>query len=247
MEYYYLLLPVIALMAYVLKAMTGFGPAIVVISLGSLFIAPRPIIAISSILDLIAGIILLGIDWRKTTFSYWLPLAISIVAGTVIGSVFLKIVPPDQFRLMLSVAIVIIGIWFIAGKAGLSKRELLLELPEKCTKFDMGLTFLGGICGGTFGISGPPIIWNFGRQFAKYAFRQVLVPIFLTAAVARVAMYSTMDLVNFDVLKLVIISLPGMFIGLFIGNRIFIKLPELLFRRIVGSVLLVVGIKMLIL
>ena len=59
-EYY--LLPLVAFLAYLLKAMTGFGPAIVFISLGSLFVSPHPAVVTSSILDIIAGIMLLKID-----------------------------------------------------------------------------------------------------------------------------------------------------------------------------------------
>lgn len=242
----YILLPIIAFLAYVLKAMTGFGPAIVVISLGTLFIAPQQIITTSSILDLIAGAILLTIDWKNTTHSYWISLTISITIGAIIGSIFLKIVPPAHFHKLLSGAILIVGIWFIINQPEKNKNKLLSKLPQKCSKTDISMTFFGGLCGGLFGISGPPIIWNFGRQFAKKAFRQVLVPIFLAAAIARTSMYSTMGLANWEVLKLVIVALPGMFLGLYVGNKIFFKLSELKFRRIVGIILVMVGMKLLV-
>ncbi|MGR3319309.1 MAG: hypothetical protein ACUZ8O_12645 [Candidatus Anammoxibacter sp.] len=90
----------------------------------------------------------------------------------------------DTFHIkLLSDAIFILGIWFIIGRNRIKESKLQIKLPEKCKKTDVGLTFAGGVCGGFFGISGPPIIWNFGRQYAKKAFRQVLAPILLVAAI----------------------------------------------------------------
>lgn len=243
----YFLLPLVAFLAYLLKAMTGFGPAIILISLGSLFIPPQPAIATSSILDIIAGIALLRIDWAKGAYRFWLPLAIAIAVGTIVGAIFLQIIPPAKFRVMLSTTILVLGIWFIIGRKETDATKLKSELPEKCKKIDTGFTFIGGFCGGLFGISGPPIIWNFGRQLAKRAFRQVLVPIFIIAAIARVTMYSSMGIVGWQVLKYVIVALPGLFLGLFVGNKIFFKLSELNFSRIVGAVLLAVAIKLFLL
>ncbi len=245
MELSFVILPLLAFLAYLLKAMTGFGPAIVIVSLGSLFIHAQPLIALSSVLDLIAGAILLTLNWKNTTHSFWIPLAISIVIGSVIGGIFLKVVPPLYFHYLLSSAILIIGIWFITNREATGESELLKKLPEKCTKIDTALTFLGGLCGGMFGISGPPIIWNFGRQFKKVAFRQVLIPIFFTASIARVSVYTSIDLVNWQVLKYVLVSLPGLALGLYTGNKIFFKLSELKFRRVVGIILVAVSIKLL--
>ncbi|MGR3219716.1 MAG: sulfite exporter TauE/SafE family protein [Candidatus Anammoxibacter sp.] len=244
-EYYLLpLVALVAFLAYLLKAMTGFGPAIVFISLGSLFIAPHPAVATSSILDIIAGLILLKIDWKKGSYSFGVPLVIAIVVGTAIGALFLKSIPPESFRTMLSVVIFILGIWFIAGRKSTKEANLQDKLPAKCKKIDTCLTFIGGICGGFFGISGPPIIWNFGRQYAKKAFRQVLIPIFIVAAITRVAMYSATGMIDRQVLTYVAVALPGLLSGILAGNKLFFKFSEQAFRTIIGSALLVAAAKL---
>ena len=244
LHFEYLLLPLVAFLAYFLKAMTGFGPAIVLISLGSLFIGPQSVVVTSSILDIIAGVILLSADWEKGSYRFWIPLAVAIVFGTAVGTIFLKIIPPEKFHILLSIAILVLGVWFMIGRSKTNISELQSILPEKCKKTDAGFTFIGGFCGGLFGISGPPIIWNFGRQLAKRAFRQVLIPIFVIAAITRVAMYSSMGIVNWQVLKYVVVALPGLLLGLFFGNKIFFTLSEIKFCRVVGALLFIVALKL---
>jgi uncharacterized membrane protein YfcA len=162
--------------------MTGFGPAIVVISFGSLVVDPHTIVPASAVLDSIAGFVLLRSDWKRGGHRYWAPLAVAIVAGSVLGAVSLAAIPAQLLRRMLGVAVLVLGIWFILGRSREGGSGLRDELPERSSPLDRGFTFLGGFLGGLLGISGPPIIWHFGRQFAKRAFRQILIPVFFIAA-----------------------------------------------------------------
>jgi uncharacterized membrane protein YfcA len=239
----YLLLPLIAFAAFILKGLTGFGPAIVVVAFGSLIMAPRDVIAMSALLDTLAGAMLLGMDWDRSARRFWLPLALAIVLGSLLGSLFLDAIPPEAFRHLLSGAICFLGLWFLLEKPGKRGRALLDTLPARGGFADRGMTFLGGVCGGLFGISGPPIIWHFGRRFAKRAFRQVLIPIFLAAAVSRVTAYTWLGILDRHTLWYVLLALPGLFAGVLLGNRIFVKISEGTFRRVIGVLLILAAIR----
>jgi uncharacterized membrane protein YfcA len=245
LEVEYLALPLIALLAFTLKAMTGFGPALVVISLGSLFLPPQTVVAISAVLDLIAGAVLLRSDWVQGGQRYWAPLAAAIVIGSVVGAVFLTLIPTPQLRQLIGVAIFVLGLWFILGRARAHGPELAQELPARSTHRDRLVTLVGGVLGGLIGISGPPIIWHFGRQFTKRVFRQILVPVFVIAALARATTYGALGLVDAHVARCIAAALPGLAIGIYVGNRIFVSLSEVVFSRIVGLVLLVVSLRIL--
>jgi uncharacterized membrane protein YfcA len=106
------------------------------------------------------------------------------------------------------------------------------------------MTFFGGFCGGLFGISGPPIIWQFGRKFAKHAFRQTLVPIFFAAALARTVTYGCTGLVTTQVLLYVLSALPGLFLGIYLGNKVFFRISEAWFNRVAGLVLIIVALQL---
>jgi uncharacterized membrane protein YfcA len=241
----YILLPLIALAAFVLKAATGFGPAIVVIALGSLLMAPQEVIATSSILDMTAGALLLAMDRPRGRLGFWLPLSAAIVSGAVIGGLLIVTIPERWFDYIFSVAILVLGLWFILGRGRAGDNGGLVdELPPRCGAADTAMTFFGGFCGGLFGISGPPILWQFGRKFAKHAFRQTLVPIFFAAALARTVTYCCTSLVTAQVLLYVLASLPGLLFGIYLGNKVFFRLSEVWFNRVAGVVLIVIALQL---
>lgn len=238
-------MPLIAFVAFVLKAMAGFGPAIIVVSFGALLVPPRSIVATSAILDLVAGLILLRIDRARGGYRYWAPLAVAIVGGGIIGATFLKVIPAALFRRLLAIAICILGAWFILGRTRSNEPALADALPDRCSRSDGIFTFVGGFFGGLLGISGPPIIWHFGRRFSKEAFRRILIPLFAVEVFSRTVAYSALGVVDFRVLTYVAAALPGLLIGLYVGNKMFFTLSETFFSRIVGVVLLIVSIRIL--
>ena len=245
MPYEYLLLPLIAFAAYILKGVTGFGPAIVVVAFGSMIMPPRDVIAMSAVLDTTAGAMLLRMNWKRGGHRFWLPLTLAIVLGSILGSLFLEAISPAVFQILLSGAICFLGFWFLLAKPGQRDDALIGTLPQTGSRTDVAMTFFGGMCGGLFGISGPPVIWHFGRRFTKRAFRQVLIPIFLAAAAARVTAYASIGLLDRHILWYVLASTPGLLMGILLGNRIFKKLSERAFRSIVGILLILVSIQLL--
>ncbi len=242
----YILLPIIAFGAFVVKAVSGFGPALVVIGVGSVILPPHTIVPLSSMLDATAGVILFFMDPVSGGRKYWGPLAVAIVAGSVVGGVLLSLVNPDLFRVVLAVAILGLAIWFALFRSRSEGSQLADGLPSRASSSDMIASASGGILGGFLGISGPPILWHFGRRFTRRVLRQVLIPIFLAAAIARVVTYAGAGLVDQSVLIYYCISLPGLLLGIFVGNKIFLSISEKVFSRAIGIILFVAGVRLLV-
>ena len=198
----------------------------------------------SSILDTLAGVLLVSKAGKIRHAIFWLPLAASIVLGAIVGSLFLRFIPDQPFRIGLSGVLFLLGLWFLVGRPRAHGRRLATQLPGRWTHKDLGITFLGGICGGLTGISGPPIIWHFGRGFAKQLFRQTLITVFLAAAVGRVITYGSTGLIDQHVVILSAVAIPGLLFGLHIGNKSFFRMSEMVFSRVAGAVLLIIAIRL---
>lgn len=247
MEIHFLLiLTAIAAAAFFIKGLTGFGPALIFIPVGALFFAPQSIIVASSFLDLLAGLIM----WRTVrsvqSVPFMLGLVTAMAAGTAAGVFLLSYVPADTFQFLLGMAVFILGLWFALFRTKSSFDRLQEQLPEKCSRKDLGFAGASGVLGGLFGISGPPIIWHLGRQFQMVAFRDVLIVFFVFGAIARIISFSVAGLVTSETLMLAGAGVPGLMIGLYFGTRVFFRIDEILFSKVVGfaliafSVLLVV-------
>ena len=241
-SHFFLILPAIAAAAFFIKGLTGFGPALIFIPIGALFFAPQSIIVASSFLDLMAGLIM----WRTVRSVQSVPfmagLVAAMAAGTVAGVFLLSYVPADTFRVLLGMAVFILGLWFALFRTKASFGRLRERLPEKCSHKDIGFAGASGLLGGLFGISGPPIIWHLGRQFQMVAFRDVLIVFFVFGAIARIISFSVAGLVTSETLMFAGAGVPGLLIGLYFGTRVFFKIDEGVFSRIVGVALIAFAI-----
>ena len=236
----------IAFVAFVLKGATGFGPAIVVVSLGSLILPPHHVVVVSAFLDLIGGVVLLRYDRSLSSRAFWVALGAAIIGGSALGGVFLRLIAPEPFRVVLGIAILLLGFWFALVRALGRRGTLRDQCPARCSWTDLGVTGFAGILGGLVGIDGPPIIWHFGRKFEKGTLRGILIRVFLAAALARIVTYSATGLVNPEVLLYVAAAAPGLAVGTWLGNRVFLRISETTFSRITGAVLLLIGIRLLV-
>ena len=71
--------------------------------------------------------------------------------------------------------------------------------------------------------------------------RRLLVLILLPSAVSQVITYTSLGLINSQILLYSMISLPGLLLGIYIGNRTFFRISEKVFGTILGGVLIVLS------
>jgi uncharacterized membrane protein YfcA len=240
-----ILLPLIASAAFFVKAMTGFGPALIFVSLGAQLLSPHAVIPVSAMLDATAGVILSVIDPIHGGRRFWMAPAAAIVVGSFFGGLLLGSMSADLLRLVLGVTIVALAFWFALHRARLLSGVLQDSLPVRSSVPDVLISGAGGVLGGLTGISGPPLIWHFGRKFAKRPLRQILIPVFLFAALARVGTYAGTGMITTQVLHAYLLALPGLLLGTFLGNRVFLKVDERTFSRVIGLVLLGSGLRLI--
>ncbi len=234
----------IVLLAYFVKGATGFGPALIIVPLGSLLIGPHTTIVLSAILDALAGLYMLVLNPVRTGHRFWLGLAVALTAGGVMGGLLLPQIPEQHFKPILSVAIIILGAWFLGRRSG-ADDALLDAFPATFSILDLLVSFISGFMGGLFGISGPLLVFHLKRQFVKAVFRQTLVIVFLAGSASTALTYLGQRLGGTDVIRLGLLSVPILFIGIYVGNHFFWKVSERWFDRAVGLLLLASGLKLI--
>ena len=143
---------VVALLAYTVKAMTGFGSAIVLISLGALFFPAQELIPVVALLDLVACLMLMRKDWQPGAVSFWGPASTTMVIGAITGAILLKVLAPSTLTLLLGGGIMLLGGWLFFGRTDQAK--LIDKVPTKPASSDLVVTSLAGFTGGLFGMSG---------------------------------------------------------------------------------------------
>lgn len=240
----YLIIHGIVFAAYLVKGLTGFGPAIVFISLGALILPPATAVAISPLLDVPAGLILLWKDKGLTSVGYWKQLILPMLAGVVTGALGLRFLSTNVYSILLSVAIALLGVWFLVKPGTPETQNRFISIPPIPEKGAVIAAIAAGITGGLFGISGPPIIWYFGRRYPKSAFRKIIVPLFLVEAASRSIINLSLGMIQTQDLLLTTSLFPALLTGLFVGNLWFNIIPQHKFERIIGVVLIASAVRL---
>lgn len=242
--YIAILLGIIAFFSHIIKGLTGFGPAIVFVSIGSIIHDPIEIIILASLLDIIGGAYLSMLNPQFfENKKYWVPIGMLMILGAIIGALVLFIFPPELFEYILGFAIIIIAIWFLFGD---SEPDEDSDSDHEVSIMDGIVGSFSGFCGGFTGMGGPPLIIYLGAKFKKELFRAIIVPIFLMAAIARFSSYGALGMVDTSNLWIYVIPPVGVILGNYIGNKFFEHVDQKWFTVLIGIILMLSGLRLII-
>jgi len=235
----YLCLPLISLLAFYLKGVTGTGTSTVVVALSSFLIGPKEAVVLASFMNMFGGISMLRVDPVPLKARYWLPIAGGMVVGSVLGAALLKVMPGAPFQVLLGAVFFATSGWFffkIPQSTGVSVS------PARANVLDVAVGLFAGFCGGFVGVNAPPLVTYAGKRLNKQLLRRLLVLIFIPAAIAQTGTFAVNGLLGGKTFIYGLIMLPGMALGIWIGNKSFHKISEVQFRRILAVFLLVVSV-----
>lgn len=239
-----LALGILALLAHVVKGLTGFGPAIVFVSIGSLFYDPMDIIVLASLLDVLGGFYLLYLNPEfLQNREYWIPLGLLMVIGAIFGSYMLSLVSASLFEYLFGTAIILISIWFISGRSEINKDS---REAHEISVADGIIGVFSGFCGGFVGMGGPPLVAYLGNKFDKELFRAIIIPVFTMSTISRVLTYSYLGMFDSSNLWIYLFAPVGVIIGNHIGNHFFEDVKQKWFVVLIGLILFLSGIRLLV-
>ena len=233
----------IALLAMTVRAVTGFGSALVMTPLLVLFFDTRTAVVASAIIQVVTGFGIAYPARRDADRGYlkrMLPFAFAgIVAGTVV------LVNLDSALLQRALGAVVV--LFALRPAWDSLRPQAAAPARWPLWLGYLAGALSGLLGTLFGTSGPPVVIFLGNQISgKAALRATLLVYFLCLDSIRTAGYVVSSLVTPQVLGLALVMLPAALLGGWLGTRLHLSLGERAFRLSVSALLLATGALLLV-
>lgn len=212
-------------------AVTGFGFALVLVPLMTLLTEPRTAVVTVTTL----GLLMTALGWwRERAQVVWRPV-VAIGAGAVVGiplglSVFAA-VPESALSLAIGVTVLALVALLVSG----------VRLPGG-RGVQVGAGVVSGAMVGTTGINGPPLV--LGLQAAGLgpaAFRATLQPLFALQGVVVVGGFAVLGLYDATDLAVVAAGVPALWLGWWLGDRVFARLPADRVRAVVLATLAVSG------
>jgi uncharacterized membrane protein YfcA len=220
--------------AAVVRGYGGFGFAMFAIVPLSLVLPPTQIIPSIFIMDIAAGLHLLPGVWRDIHWRALLWLTIGCLIGTPIGVYALAHVPAAPLTMGLAVFVLTAALLLARGYA-------LKSFPGPAATFATGTA--SGLCGGGFGMSGPPvIIFFFSSPAGAAAGRASLIAFFLITDATGLVFLSWDGLLSAASLWHALLFMPALVAGVWLGNRGFVKADVANFRRWVLRLLMLLAL-----
>lgn len=231
-----LIVAAILFLAAYLQSATGFGLALVCMALLPLVLPVSDAIAYVAIASLSVNIFILyanraGIRLRRTIL-----LGIAIGLGIPIGYFGLRALDGDLIIRLLGIVLMAIAVWEF-----LQSRIQRWSIPDWA---GAPLSFFGGILAGAFNVGGPPIVvYVYSRNWSKVEMVAILQAVFVFGSVTRNGLMIGNGEYTADLLWLVLLSIPGALLGVWLGKLTLDRLPQALLKRIVFALIFLIGLR----
>jgi uncharacterized membrane protein YfcA len=171
-----------------------------------------------------------ALSWRKVA-----PFIIGGAIGVPIGAMLLAYVNPAYLRAGVGLVLLLYSIYYLARPA--------LEPVQGGVPADLGIGFLNGLLGGLTGLVGiVVVIWCQLRGWPKDVQRAVFQPVIITTSAMTVVWLGASGAITADTVKLFLLGLPMLLAGTWVGMRLYGRLDEASFRKVVLVLLLLSGI-----
>lgn len=232
METALLFAPLIALAAYFVRGVAGFGSALVASPLLALSFPLTLVVPLVVILDN-GGSVLQA--WRHRRLIAWrdlLPLLPFSAVGVALAMGLHAQIAHDRLRLALGL--------FVIGFA----LYQLLPLPQAriSRRWAAPAGLLGGFVGGLFGTGGPFYVMYYRlRQLDKTVFLASLAMLFVLDGGLRIAGFALGGHYTPQHALLLAVMAPAAWLGLRLGGRVHLGLSREQFTRVLSGLLLISG------
>lgn len=171
-----------------------------------------------------------ALDWRRL----W-PFLIGAAAGVPVGVTVLTWANPAHVRAGIGVLLVLYSVYALF-------RPVMNPVTAGGAAADAGIGFLNGILAGITGLAGILVtIWCGLRSWAKDQQRAVFQPVAVASFAMSAAWLGAKGAVSADAIRLFLFGLPALFAGTWLGMRLYGRLDEAAFRKVVLLLLLVSG------
>lgn len=224
------------------NGLAGTGTAL--FALGFFLVALDPIsaVAVVSLMSVVTGI--QGLWEIRTALTRNVARLMRFIlpglAGVPVGISLLTFIEADTLKLVIGGLLIVYGGFF-------SLRANLPKFERRTPILDSGIGLTGGILGGMASLSGAlPVIWCSMRPWPKAETRAVLQPFNVAILFTTTLMLWWRGAYTTEAVTGFLIALPASLLAAQIGLRVFRRISDDLFRRLLIGLSLLLGLGILI-
>jgi uncharacterized membrane protein YfcA len=226
-----------ALFAGIMRGFSGFGAALTIAPVLALAVGPRAAIPAILIVMLSTSLQLLPKALASVKWSTVTPLSIGGAIGIPIGAWLLIVIDQETIRRSISLVVVFFAMLMMIGW------RYKGSIGYVVSAFAGGV---GGLISGAAAAGGPAVIMFLlaGPESAARNRAAIILYFIFTQAVA-LAVYSFGGLMTWKIFWIALPMIPTISLGTWIGERMFGKASDELYRHIALVFLMIIGLSTL--
>ncbi len=176
-----------------------------------------------------------SLDWKKLA-----PFILGAALGVPVGVGILTGANPAHVRIGVGAFLVLYSLYALF-------RPAIAPVEAGGAAADAGVGFLNGMLGGITGLAGILVtIWCGLRGWPKDVQRTVFQPVAVATFLMSALWIGARGAITADTIKLFLIGLPALLAGTWLGLRLFGRLNEAAFRKLVLVLVLASGVVLVI-
>jgi uncharacterized protein len=176
-----------------------------------------------------------ALDWRKLA-----PFVLGAALGVPVGVFILTWANPAHVRIGVGVFLVLYSLYALF-------RPTIAPVKAGGAAADAGVGFLNGVLGGITGLAGILVtLWCGLRGWPKDVQRTVFQPVAVAVFLMSALWIGAKGAITAETVKLFLIGLPALLAGTWLGLKLFGRLDEAMFRKVVLALLLASGVVLIV-
>jgi uncharacterized membrane protein YfcA len=221
------------------SGVSGFAMGLVVSGVWLHIIRPDQ----NTLLIVLSGLVTQGAGiWRVRHAIKWraiLPFIVGGAVGVPIGTALLTTVNQDTLRITIGVLLVLFSLYGLIRPA--------FTPVEGGVPVELGVGVVNGLIGGLTGLGGIAVtIWSQLRAGPKDVQRAIFQPVLFSTFAMTAISLAFLGAYTLDTMKLYALALPSLMIGVWVGLKLYGKLDDAMFRRVILTLLLAAGISLVV-
>ncbi len=225
-------------LAFAVRGGAGFGGGVVMAPLLALVAPLAVVVPVSSALNMISGVSQGVREWRKVEWRELLRITPFSFAGVFLGIWLLSRIDARPLSKAFGVFIVCYALYMLKSKG-------VMPVIARRWLYPIGavLSMAAGMVGALFGGAAGPlyVMYLSALKLDRDRFRATITMIMVTMGASRVIGFLAAGMYTQKVLTLLLMGLPLVLLGGWIGARVVARMDQERFARVIGAVLLASG------
>ena len=228
------LITFIVFIASIIRGFNGFGFSATCISGFSFIIPAIEIVPIILILEVLISIFMAPYVWNKIDWNMVFKILIGMVIGSPIGIFLLKYLSPGITHLSVCTIIIVFSILLMKGYTNTRLNNNTIKVSTGIGSGALnGLTTLGGM---------PAALFLLITCIQPAVIRGTLTALFFLTDIYAFVLSFFVDIVDITTIYRTLPLILVLPVGVFIGDKFFVKSKEDLYRKVVFYFLIIISI-----